>query len=450
MRIYNVNNTVQFGYNKQLNDKVNKKLKNDKVDKEISNHLLELNQFCLKTEDLLRKAEKENNEDAEFFYSYLLADMKPVITQELNERFPSLKYRQTELETYEKEKEERNIKNDEHWLNEVIDELSMYENIEIVRSKYEAEAVDNELIKFAEVDKAEDKCPEYLEKFVPTALSPVGFSNIGGMDSVKELLEDKILFPLRNPELAKLDEIEYGKKYPRGTMFYGPPGCGKTVNIEALTAEADLPMYKLKISKAGSKYINESSSNIQKAYEYVCKVAEDTGKPVFFVIDELESVAPKRNSNSVEDLKMVGTLLQIIEEARAKNIIVLAATNNFDMVDEALRSRFDDKVYIGLPDDETRRAVLQIHLNKRSKGKALAQNTEELGKVVALTQGFSNRDIAILTDKASLIARKDNRRDITADDFIKPVQENQNMKIQEAKYKDKQTIPRIGFSKSKN
>ena len=117
------------------------------------------------------------------------------------------------------------------------------------------------------------------------------------------------------------------------------------------------------------------------------------------------------------------------------------------MVDEAIRSRFDDKVYVGLPDADTRRGVLQIHLNRRTKGQALAQNPDELEKVVALTQGFSNRDIAILTDKASLIARKDNRRVITADDYIVPVRENQNMKVKESQYKDKQTRASVGFHK---
>lgn len=448
MKINNINSTIGFGYNKELNDQVNNKLKKSKGNKEMANHLLELNQLCLKTEDLLRKAENEKNRRAQDFYSYLLVNIKPSITEEINDRFPLLKYKETELETYRKEKEERNLGEEYHWLDEITDELSDFEDWDDPDLEHEiiGPVGASETAK-AEASTKKDKCPNCLEKFVPTPLSPVGFSSIGGMKEIKELLEDKILFPLKNPEIAKLDETEYGKKYPRGTLFYGPPGCGKTTSIEALTAEADLPMFKLKVSKAGSKYINESSRNIQQAYEYVCKVAEDTGKPVLLVIDELESLAPKRDSESQEDSKMVGTLLQIIEEARGKNVIILGATNHYDMIDEAIRSRFDDKVYIGLPDAETRRDVLQIHLNKRTKGKGLAENTEELGKVVALTEGFSNRDIAILTDKASLIARKDNRREIIAEDFVIPVKENQNMKIKEHKYKDKQTKPRIGFNK---
>ncbi len=447
MKINAINTPVQFGYNKELNDTVNNKLKNARRNKEVARHLLEVNQLCNKTEDLLRKAETEKNRYAMELYSGLLVNIKPALAEELNNRFPLLKYRDTEVETYKKEREERGISKEEyHWLDEITDELTEYEDWMSGESgNYNEVEMLGPIGTPSKNAKTNNECPECLEEFIPTPLSPTGLECVGGMDEVKELLRDKILFPLENPEEAKLDEIEYGKKYPRGTMLYGPPGCGKTTSIEALIAEAKLPMYKLKISKAGSKYVNETSTNIQNGYEYVCQIAEKTGKPVFLVIDEFESIAPKRGDEVKEDVKMVGTLLQIIEEARGKNVIVLGATNKYDMIDEAIRSRFDDKIYIGLPDAKTREEVLKIHLNKRTKGQSLAANPEELAKVIALTAGFSNRDIAILTDKASLIARADKRRDITAYDFVIPVKENQNMKIKESQYKDKQTRPSVGF-----
>ena len=92
--------------------------------------------------------------------------------------------------------------------------------------------------------------------------------------------------------------------------------------------------------------------------------------------------------------------------------------------------------------------VLKVLLNKRTKGIPLAKNDEELDKVVKLTKGFSNRDLTILTDKAALIARKDNRRAMVASDFNTPVAENQNMKVKEEYYQSKQNRPSIGFSGS--
>lgn len=126
MRINNIDNKINFGYNKELNDKVNKKLKNAKGNKEMAQHLLELNNICNKTEDLLRKAEKEKNHRALEMYSYLFVNMKPSITEELNDRFPLLNYRKTELETYNAEKKARNLGEEYHWLDQITDELSDY------------------------------------------------------------------------------------------------------------------------------------------------------------------------------------------------------------------------------------------------------------------------------------------------------------------------------------
>ena len=195
--------------------------------------------------------------------------------------------------------------------------------------------------------------------------------------------------------------------------------------------------------------MNGSANNVQQAYEQAAKIAEESGKPVFLAMDEMESMTSKRKGGETgaEDDKMVSTLLQIIEEARGRNVIILGATNCFDQLDDAIKSRFEDKIYIGLPDDDTRKAVLKVLLKRRTKGVPLSENEEELNKVVQLTKGFSNRDLTILTDKASLIARKDNRRDIMASDFIVPVKENQNMKIKEQDYMSKQTRPAIGFAK---
>jgi SpoVK/Ycf46/Vps4 family AAA+-type ATPase len=455
MRIYGVSSSINFGYNKELNDTVNKKLEKPRGNKDLAKALLDMNKFCMNTEDKLRDAEKANNKRLRDAYASLLIDMKPLVTYEINERFPNLKYRETELATYNEEIKDKKIKDDMHWLPVLADNLKTDDEfleecgysskeIEDVDKKRQAKQKENN-----DDDEDEVSGATLVEKFEPTEFSPRGFSSLGGMQELKESLKDKIISPLEDPELAKLDEVEYGKKAPRGILLYGPPGCGKTSVIEALAGETKLPLYKLKISKCGSKYINESSTNIQKAYEYVCDSAKASGAPVFFVLDEMEALTPKRKGDgeSSEDGKMVGTLLQIIEEARGKNVVIIGATNLYDSIDDAIKSRFDDKKYIGLPDDDTRRQVLQIHLNKRTKGQALASNPEELDKVVKLTKGFSNRDIAILTDKAALLARRDSRREICAEDFNTPVNENQNMKVKEFLYQDKQTKPTVGFSR---
>lgn len=480
MKIHSIAFTPSFGYNKELNEKVNKKLEKAKGNKELAQTVLAMNKFAMETEDKLRAAEKTKNKALIEKYSELLFPAKISVTNMLEHRFPQLNYRKTEINSYLTEVKNKKLQGKEYWMNELIDDLKQIDALEdtvaalsndtteditqmpgirIIRINAEDIKETLEPNNVNEVKKEEKPKPtkthagaKYVEAFVPTVFSPKGFDSLGGMQEIKENLYDRVITPLKDPELAKLDEVEYGKRAPRGELFYGPPGCGKSSVIEALSQEANLPLYKLKISKSGSKYINESSTNIQKAYEYLKEVAQTNGTPVLFAIDEMETIVPSRSQdgNHSEDNKMVGTLLQIIEEARGHNVIVLGATNYYDMLDDAIKSRLDDKIYIGLPDDDTRRSVLKILLNRITKGQPLAENPNELEKVVKLTKGFSNRDLTILTDKAAMIARADNRRPIIADDFIVPVNKNQNMKVKEDLYKDKTTKPSIGFNLNRN
>ncbi|MBR1424738.1 ATP-binding protein [bacterium] len=451
MKIFGITSTINFGYNKQLNDTVNQKLERNKGNKELSQTLLRVNRFCNELEDNLRKA--ENNRQYELMETYqdIFVTTKIMIAGKIDKRFPQLNYRKTEIEGYKSEIKKRKIKNELHWLREVVDGLETGEEfkdlIDEVHSKAETKtsATQNNA---ATTAKSKNETCNYVEKFEPNDYSPRGFESLGGLEDVKELLRDRILEPLNNPEQAKRDEIEYGLRAPRGELFYGPPGCGKTSIMEALSMEAGVPLFKLKVGKSGSIYVNGSSLNVQKAYEYVKKIAKETGKPVFLAIDEMEAMTSKRDTkgNSEETQKLVGTLLQIIEDSRSSNVIILGATNLFDMVDDAVKSRMDDMIYIGLPDDKTREKVLQIHLNKRKKGQALASNPEELRKVVLMTKGFSNRDISILVDDAAKIARKEGYRNIIAQDFLIPVQKRERFKIKEELYKDKNSRPVIGYN----
>jgi len=353
MKIHSIASNIYFGYNKALNEKVNKKLENAKGNKELSQTLLSMNRLCMSMEDNLRKAEKANNVRLTDIYSTLLLELKPITTEQLNNRFPLLNYRETELNGYKEEIKERKLEDDFHWLNEISEDLMDDEEFEqTIVSKYQAldeskgetpnpnteKATDTKgtesPISNSKKPREKKAASEYLEKFVPNDFTPKGFDSLGGMDKIKESLTDKVIFPIKNPELAKLDEIEYGKKAPRGILLYGPPGCGKTAITQALAMESGVPMYNLKISKAGSSYVNGSAINIQAAYEYLVEMAKDTGKPVIMLMDEMESLASKRKGgdNGGEDNKVVSTLLPILEEARGNNVIVICATNCFDQL----------------------------------------------------------------------------------------------------------------------
>jgi len=456
MRIYSISNNINFGYNRDLNEKVKSRLKNDTKNQEVNAQILQLNEICNNAEDKLKEASLKNDWVSMSYYEDMFNTLKPYLANQFVVMYPKLNYRQKEIETYKQELTELNNESSEYeWLENAIENLQIDE---IFAGEGEIpEAPDifmlsdvNEPVNDAPEENETQEVSDYVEKFEQNAFSPKGFDSLGGMKELKETLTDKIILPLKNPELAKLDEIEYGKKAPRGFLFYGPPGCGKTYITQALAAEAGVPMFKPKvIDNEGASYVNGAATNMKMAYEYIKNYAKNNNTPVIMFFDEMESLAANREGGSTgskEDDKLVSTLLPILEEARGNNIIVIGATNKYELLDDAVKSRMEDKTYIGLPDDDTRERVLKIHLSKFSKGKALAEDAEALAKVVKITHGFSNRDISILVDKAATIARKNGRRDIKAEDFIKPVKENQNMKVKEQWYKDNQSVPSAGFN----
>lgn len=438
-------NNINFGYNAEANDQMNSALEKAKKRKHIANTYLELNQWCMKTEDLIRNNELRADFRTGETLKEVFVPIKTALTDALDKKFPNMNYKLKEYTTYKLEADaylKECPEDEDNWLVWMRDSLD----------PDNADDDDENNSTIAEVNtntsalkKAADS--KLLELYSPNRWSPLGLDSLGGMDELKAEIKDKLIFPIRNPEIARIDEIEYGKRYPRGILLYGPPGCGKTFTVEALAQELQLPLYKLKVGKAGSCYINQTSNNYEQAFDYAAQKAKEKGSPVLLFIDEMDGLTGSRDKeSSTEDLKQIGTLLNLIETARDRNIVVIGATNKYDIVDDAIKARFDSQIYVGLPDDKTRAEVLRVSLSSRTKGHKLANSQRELEKVASITKDFPNRALCILTDKAALVARADGRRDIKAEDYINVVADNQNLKIKENKYRAKDERKPIGFS----
>jgi len=431
LRINSLDNTkkaVTFGYDKTLNEKVQKRLTDEPTD--LNTRLLALNDFCNQTEDMIVLKEKKgvSNIETEPLIEMLIG-AKIALSDALTRIFPALLYSDTEAVHYL----EASAANPSDWKEDLA--IALVDDPSIQPAPPEDE------------DKKAEAPP--IEEFKPNAESPKGFSSLGGMAKLKAELYDKIIFPIQNPEQAKLDEAEYGQKFPRGVLLYGPPGCGKTFVAEAVAMEAGVPMFKLKVSKAGSQYINQTSKNYEKAFDAVAAKSKEIGKPCILFMDELDGLSKSRDSkDSSEDLKQLGTLLELINTARSRGIIVLGATNRHDVLDKAISSRFDSQVFVGLPDKETRKEVLKKCLEPRTKGVSLMNSEEDLSAVVDKFESFSNRSIADLTTAAALLAKNDGRRDISKEDYFKVIGENQNLKIKsEDLYQSKVNRTPIGLDK---
>ncbi|CUS23312.1 LAQU0S09e01948g1_1 [Lachancea quebecensis] len=223
-------------------------------------------------------------------------------------------------------------------------------------------------------------------------INEVGYDDIGGcrkqMAQIRELVE----LPLRHPQLFKA----IGIKPPRGILMYGPPGTGKTLMARAVANETGAFFFLINGPEVMSKMAGESESNLRKAFEEAEKNA-----PAIIFIDEIDSIAPKRDKTNGEvERRVVSQLLTLMDGMKARsNVVVIAATNRPNSIDPALRrfGRFDREVDIGIPDATGRLEVLRIH----TKNMKLADDVD-LEVLAAETHGYVGADIASLCSEAAM------------------------------------------------
>lgn len=194
-------------------------------------------------------------------------------------------------------------------------------------------------------------------------LNEVGYDDIGGcrkqMAQIRELVE----LPLRHPQLFKA----IGIKPPRGILMFGPPGTGKTLMARAVANETGAFFFLINGPEIMSKMAGESESNLRKAFEEAEK-----NSPSIIFIDEIDSIAPKREKTNGEvERRVVSQLLTLMDGLKARsNVVVMAATNRPNSIDPALRrfGRFDREVDIGIPDPTGRLEILRIHTKNMKLG----------------------------------------------------------------------------------
>ena len=223
-------------------------------------------------------------------------------------------------------------------------------------------------------------------------LNEVGYDDIGGcrkqMAQIRELVE----LPLRHPQLFK----SIGIKPPRGILMFGPPGTGKTLMARAVANETGAFFFLINGPEIMSKMAGESESNLRKAFEEAEK-----NSPAIIFIDEIDSIAPKRDKTNGEvERRVVSQLLTLMDGMKARsNVVVMAATNRPNSIDPALRrfGRFDREVDIGIPDPTGRLEILQIHTKNMKLG-----DDVDLESIAAETHGYVGSDIASLCSEAAM------------------------------------------------
>ena len=222
----------------------------------------------------------------------------------------------------------------------------------------------------------------------------VNYDDVGGMEETIRALREMVELPLRYPELF----IRLGVEPPKGVLLHGPPGTGKTRLAQAVANESEAEFFTINGPEIMGSAYGESEKRLREVFEAASRAA-----PAIIFIDEIDSIAPKRTQVPGEaEKRLVAQLLTLMDglEKRA-NLVVIAATNRPDAIDEALRrpGRFDREIVIGVPDQRGRREIIGIH----TRGMPL-ESAVDLDELARVTHGFVGADIAALAREAAIEA----------------------------------------------
>lgn len=223
----------------------------------------------------------------------------------------------------------------------------------------------------------------------------VKLADVAGLKQAKEQIKLRLIYPFTNPELAE----RYGIKKRGGILLYGPPGTGKTLLGRAVAGEIDAPFFHVRPADIMSKWVGEAEKNIARLFEEARKY----DKAVIF-IDEIDALAPKRSraSSSTVARRVISQILVELEGVSSAEsqgaLLFLGATNQPWALDEAILrpGRFDEKIYVPLPDFEARLQILEMNL----KQKPLSPDIN-LEKAAYTLEGYSGADIRRICEKTT-------------------------------------------------
>ncbi|XP_059186614.1 transitional endoplasmic reticulum ATPase [Centropristis striata] len=266
----------------------------------------------------------------------------------------------------------------------------------------------------------------------------VNWADIGGLDEVKKELQELVQYPVEYPDKF----LKFGMTPSRGVLFYGPPGCGKTLLAKAIATECQANFVSIKGPEMLTMWFGESEANVRDVFDKARQAA-----PCILFFDELDSIAKSRGGGAGDGSGAADRVInQILTEmdgmSDKKNVFIIGATNRPDIIDSAILrpGRLDQLIYIPLPDKPSRRAILNANLRKSPVARDV-----DLDYLSGITDGFSGADLTEICQRACKLAireaieaeikaerQRQNRPGIPMDEDFDPVPEIRKDHFEEA------------------
>merc|ERR1712020_42349 len=229
----------------------------------------------------------------------------------------------------------------------------------------------------------------------------VSWDDIGGLQNVKKELQELVQYPVEHPEKF----LKFGMQPSRGVLFYGPPGCGKTLLAKAIANECQANFISIKGPELLTMWFGESEANVRDIFDKARSAA-----PCVLFFDELDSIAKSRGGTSGDgggaaDRVINQVLTEMDGMGAKKNVFIIGATNRPDIIDPAILrpGRLDQLIYIPLPDEGSRTSILKSNLRKTPVAKSV-----DLNYISKVTKGFSGADLTEICQRAVKLAIREN------------------------------------------
>jgi len=265
-----------------------------------------------------------------------------------------------------------------------------------------------------------------LEREDEEGADDVGYDDLGGCSKALVMMREMIELPLRHPQIFK----NLGVKPPKGVLLHGPPGTGKTLLAKAVANETGAFFFIINGPEIMSKMAGDSEANLRRAFEEAEKNA-----PAIIFIDEIDSIAPKRDKTNGElERRIVSMLLTLMDGLKGRGqIVVIGATNRVNTIDTALRrfGRFDREIEMGVPDETGRLEILHIHTKNMKLGEDI-----DLEHVASATHGFVGADLAQLCTEAALNCIREQLEFIDIEEEVIDAEILDAMKVQQFHFTD--------------